>query len=73
MEIAPVTVLRLRGPASRAVPPFSDFPEDLKKVICGGYRFINGGCEYNGKRTCITEVDENEVRQAIIEIEQKGL
>ena len=70
-EIAPVAVLRLCGPASRAVPPFSDFPEDLKKVICGGYRFINGGYEYNGKH--ISDVDENEVRQAIIEIEQKGL
>ena len=73
-EIAPVTVLWLCGPAARAVPPFSDFPEDLKKVICGGYHFINGGYmyEYNYEKY-ITDMDENEVRQAIIEIEQKGL
>ena len=30
-----VSVVRLCGPASRALPPFYDFPGDLKDVVCG--------------------------------------
>lgn len=70
-EIARVAVLRLCGPASRSVPPFFDFPSDLKNKICGGYHFLDGGYQYNGKD--ITAVDENEVRRIVEEVQQNGI
>lgn len=69
--IVPVAVLRLCGPASRAVPPFADFPTDLKSVMYGGHHFLNGGYEYNGKH--ISALDKDEIKRAVKEIEQNGM
>lgn len=66
-----VAVIRLCGPASRALPPFCDFPEDLRKVITGGYYLIDGGYEFNGKE--IKAVDRSEVLQVITQIKQQGM
>ena len=64
-----VAVIRLCGCASRALPPFSDFPEKLKKLIFGGAYMLNGGLEYNKKE--ISAVDEEEVRKCVQEILRK--
>jgi N-methylhydantoinase A/oxoprolinase/acetone carboxylase beta subunit len=42
-HLSRVSVIRLCGPASRAVLPFSDFPPTLKDVIFGSSHFVNGG------------------------------
>ena len=70
-DVVRVAVMRLCGPASRSVPPFSDFPEDLRRVIAGPYYFLNGGYEYDGS-TIISEVDDEEVRRVVNEIEREG-
>jgi N-methylhydantoinase A/oxoprolinase/acetone carboxylase beta subunit len=70
-NLAAVTVLRLCGRASRALPPFCDFPEDLRAVVCGGYHFIDGGYEFNGME--IETVNRDEVLQVISQIKQKGI
>ena len=70
-NLATVTVLRLCGPASRALPPFCDFPEDLRAVVSGGYYLIDGGYEFNGIE--IKAVNKDEVLQVISEIKQKGM
>ena len=69
-SLAKVAVLRLCGPATRAVPPFCDFPADLRKVIGGMYFFLSGGYQYNC--SCITDVDEEEVKRTIKEVHRAG-
>jgi N-methylhydantoinase A/oxoprolinase/acetone carboxylase beta subunit len=70
-NLAAVTVVRLCGPASRALPPFCDFPEDLRAVVCSGYYFIDGGYEFNGQE--IEAINRDEVLQIIKQMKQKGM
>jgi N-methylhydantoinase A/oxoprolinase/acetone carboxylase beta subunit len=70
-NLAAVTVVRLCGPASRALPPFCDFPEDLRTAVSSGYYFVDGGYEFNGKE--IEAVNRDEVLQVIAEMKQKGM
>lgn len=65
-----MAVLRLCGPATRAILPFSDFPADLKNVIGGMYFYLNGGYQYNG--SSITDVDEEEVKKVIEQVHKAG-
>eukprot|EP01022_Parablepharisma_sp_SALTPOND_P017200 TRINITY_DN2695_c2_g1_i1.p1 TRINITY_DN2695_c2_g1~~TRINITY_DN2695_c2_g1_i1.p1 ORF type:complete len:1002 (+),score=85.78 TRINITY_DN2695_c2_g1_i1:55-3060(+) len=46
-ELSKVNVIRLCGPASRGIPPFSGFPEGLKGKIKGECYMIDGGYECN--------------------------
>lgn len=65
-----VAVLRLCGPATVALPPFCDFPADLRKVIGGMYFFLNGGYQYNC--SSISDVDEDEVKRIAGELHIAG-
>jgi N-methylhydantoinase A/oxoprolinase/acetone carboxylase beta subunit len=56
-----VAVIRLCGSASRALPPFSDFPDDLKDLVFGGEFMIKGGLEYDGRE--IDSIDPDELRE----------
>ena len=49
-ELAPVAVLRLCGPATRALPPFVSLPRDLAEIVHGHYRLASGGLELDGQR-----------------------
>lgn len=49
-ELAPVAVLRLCGPATRALPPFVSLPPDLAAIVHGHYRLASGGLELDGQR-----------------------
>ncbi|XP_069112790.1 uncharacterized protein [Argopecten irradians] len=62
-NLARVAVIRLCGPASRSVPPFSDFNGELKESINGGVFLVNGGYEFDGK--VITEVSRSEIQECI--------
>uniref|UniRef100_A0A060T268 ARAD1C22924p n=1 Tax=Blastobotrys adeninivorans TaxID=409370 RepID=A0A060T268_BLAAD len=66
-----VAVLRLCGPYSKAMPPFSDFPEGLKAILDGYQGFLNGGHHVDGQE--IQPVDEQEVLQHVAEIKKLGL
>lgn len=68
--LAPVSVIRLCGPASRSLPPFCDFPQDLRHVVCKSYHFVDGGYEFNGKE--IAPVRPDEVLQVIKELKENG-
>ena len=48
-KLARVAVIRLCGPSSRALPPFSDFPSDLRELMCGQVEMVSGGLEYDGR------------------------
>jgi N-methylhydantoinase A/oxoprolinase/acetone carboxylase beta subunit len=44
-----VGVLRLGGPATRAVRPLFGWPEDLRSVISAGESIVDGGIEFDGR------------------------
>ncbi|XP_013405324.1 uncharacterized protein LOC106170126 [Lingula anatina] len=70
-NLAKVAVIRLCGPSTRSLPPFSDFPEDLKKEVCGLSIFASGGFQYDG--TVLTPIDEVEICQHVEELKAKGI
>ena len=65
-----VAVLRLAAPATTAVPPMSDWPEDLREVVDGGHYLLRGGLEFNGRE--ISALDEAEILAAAREIRELG-
>ncbi|XP_066282728.1 uncharacterized protein [Branchiostoma lanceolatum] len=69
-DLVPVSVVRLCGTASRALPPFCDFPKDLKKVVCGSYHLVNGGVQFDGQE--ISSLEEEELRTCIRTIRDEG-
>eukprot|EP00058_Branchiostoma_floridae_P018947 XP_002604436.1 hypothetical protein BRAFLDRAFT_79264 [Branchiostoma floridae] len=69
-DLVPVSVVRLCGTASRALPPFCDFPQDLKKVVCGSYHLVNGGLQFDGQE--ISSLEEEELRTCIRTIWEEG-
>ena len=62
-----VAVIRLCGSASRALPPFVDFPKDLTKLVYGGGYMVEGGLEYDAKRE-ISSLNEEELRGTMQQI-----
>lgn len=67
-KLSRVAVIRLCGSASKAIPPFADFPPDLCNIIFGGVYMVSGGLEYNG--VPIAQVDVVELRKCVQEIVQ---
>ena len=52
-KLAPIAAIRLCGPASRSLPPFADFPSNLKQLfvwtcVHGGWRT---GVQWEGDST----------------------
>ncbi|XP_060073810.1 uncharacterized protein LOC132553569 [Ylistrum balloti] len=62
-NLARVAVIRLCGPASKSVPPFSDFNDNLRDCVNGGVFMVNGGYEFDGK--VITEVLKSEIEENV--------
>ncbi len=55
-------VLRLCGPATRAVPPLIDWPEDLRVLVDGGVALVGGGVNYDGEP--IAALDHAAIRES---------
>ncbi len=66
-----VAVLRLALPATAALPPFIDWPPDLRATLGGHTYMLAGGCEFDGR--AIAPLDEAAVRAAAADIRGKGL
>lgn len=68
-KLSRVAVMRLCGSSSRGIPPFTDFPSDLRDIMNGGCHMLGGGMEYNG--VPISEVDEKEVCKFVSEMQKE--
>src|SRR5262249_39711284 len=44
-----VAAIRVAAPATMALPPFSDWPQDLARLVDGGTWAIEGGHDYDGR------------------------
>ena len=66
-----VAALRVGAQSTSALPPFYDWPPDLKEAVEGNVAMINGGHEFDGKP--ITVFDETAFNAACDEMARAGL
>jgi N-methylhydantoinase A/oxoprolinase/acetone carboxylase beta subunit len=66
-----IAAVRIGLPASRSLPPFSDWPEDLAALVEGAVFSIEGGHEYDGRP--IVPFDTDEMRRVARSIAEHGL
>ena len=66
-----VAALRVGAQSTSALPPFYDWPPDLKEAVAGNLAMINGGHEFDGQP--ITAFDETAFNKACDEMAGAGL
>ncbi|MCG8509886.1 MAG: hydantoinase/oxoprolinase family protein [Rhodospirillales bacterium] len=69
--LAPIAALRIGTPASRSIPPYCDWPEELAQVIDRGVWSVSGGHEFDG--SCFTPLDVPGIRSAVRKIRDLGV
>ena len=70
-RLLPVAAVRLGLPATKALPPMIDWPEDLSASL-GSHRYLlHGGHEFDGRE--IAPLDEKGLRDAARDMREKGL
>ena len=70
-RLAPTAAVRLGLPATAALPPFVDLPEDLADAL-GRHAFLcHGGHEFDGRE--IAPFDEAELRAVAAAIRERGV
>lgn len=70
-RLSKVAVVRLCGPTTRNIPPFSDFPKALKKIMAGPVFYLDGGLEIDGRE--IAKLDEKQVRETVERVQEAGV
>ncbi|OKL60006.1 hypothetical protein UA08_04891 [Talaromyces atroroseus] len=70
-RLAPVAIIRLSKSFLREVPPFSDFPPALAKIMHGYYGYVDGGLHIDGSQESPI-VEEQVVKQCAV-IREKGI
>ncbi|KAK4072890.1 uncharacterized protein Triagg1_5567 [Trichoderma aggressivum f. europaeum] len=66
-----VVAVRLCGPFTHQIPPFSGFPVGLRHILDGGVFYLDGGLVMDGRQ--ITELNEQQIRQAAMDITAAGV
>ena len=56
-DLNSVAVVRIGGPATRAVPPLSTWPEELRRVVSVGEIVVDGGFEFDGREQVPFDTD----------------
>ena len=62
-HLTKVSVIRLCGPSSRYVPPFSEFDDDMSRHIKGSIFMVDGGYEFDGRS--IKVVSKLEIEECV--------
>jgi DUF917 family protein/N-methylhydantoinase A/oxoprolinase/acetone carboxylase beta subunit len=68
--LAKVSVVRVCGTASTALPPFTNFPADLSDVVKCSVHFVKGGYEFNANE--IDSIDEEEIKTCFSALRDRG-
>ncbi len=66
-----VMAVRVCLPASAAITPFMDWPDDLRDVVSAGHRLLGGGHEYDGRE--IAPFDADGMARVAREIADSGV
>lgn len=70
-RLASTAILRLGLPATQAVDPFDDWPEDLRASIGGRWRLAHGGNEFDGRE--LSALDPTELARIVREFVASGV
>ena len=70
-SLAKTAVLRIGLPATAALPPFVDWPDDLRSAMGGVYYLVHGGYEFDGRP--ISALQPDEIRDAAKKIQDAGI
>ncbi len=70
-DLAPTASVRLGLPATAALPPMVDWPDDLRAAIGDHAYLAHGGHEFDGR--IITPLDAEELRRIGADIRAKGI
>lgn len=69
--LLPVGILRIALPATRALPPMIDWPQDIAKTVYGQHHLVKGGYQYDGRIN--SDLDENAIALAAREMKGAGI
>ncbi|HLU36696.1 MAG TPA: hydantoinase/oxoprolinase family protein [Thermomicrobiales bacterium] len=70
-HLQPVGIIRIGLPATAALPPLIDWPEDLVEAMESSTYLVHGGYEFDGRK--ISDFDPEEVRTAARDIAARGI
>jgi N-methylhydantoinase A/oxoprolinase/acetone carboxylase beta subunit len=70
-RLARVAVVRLCGPFTRQIPPFSDFPVGLRHIMDGGAHYLDGGFEIDGRQ--IAPLNPAQIADCVRSIREAGI
>ena len=70
-HLLPVGVIRIALPATRGLPPFVDWPDDIREAMGGHVFMVRGGYQYDGRIN--SPLDELAVAEAAREFKRRGL
>ncbi|GGG52286.1 hydantoinase [Caldovatus sediminis] len=70
-HLARVGGLRIGAPATVSLPAFTDWPEDLRAAVDGGFWAVAGGHDYDGR--AFLPLDRAAVEAAGLEMRARGL
>jgi N-methylhydantoinase A/oxoprolinase/acetone carboxylase beta subunit len=70
-RLTKTATIRLGLPATAALPPMVDWPDDLREVIDGSVHLVHGGYEFDGRE--ISKFDADEIRGVVEKIAANGI
>ena len=70
-HLSPTACIRIALPATAALPPMCDWPDDLRSSLGNHYYLVHGGFEFDGRP--ITAFEPEEVREAARQIADLGI
>ena len=70
-NLVEVGVIRISLPASRGIPPLTDWPEDIRSVVGGHFEMVRGGYQYDGRLN--SELDEAGLIAAVKRVKERGI
>lgn len=70
-DLARTAIVRLGLPATRAVEPFDDWPDELRTALGGHGVLVHGGNEFDGRE--LSALDEQELISAVRRLRQAGV
>lgn len=70
-RLVPTACVRLGLPATAALPPMVDWPEDLRRAVGGHVHLAHGGHEVDGRT--ISPLDRDELRRIAAAVQEAGV
>lgn len=70
-RVAPVACIRLGLPATAALPPMIDWPDDMRAAVGDHWYLAHGGHEVDGR--VLSAVDAAELRAIAVDVEARGI